>query len=179
MTELPEALRRWQERARARADTYSYDQTKRAVEQTEMSAAEAEAAGEVFEAVRPTVRQIARHALRRAHGRRRPSMELEDVVQASYELFLRALVGYDPEKASLRTYLLHALRRRLQVRLQARSTDRVSPEETSPARPARSAAPAAGLPALVGEVVEAGRLPGDLKALWRELRSEPTTSPNG
>jgi RNA polymerase sigma factor (sigma-70 family) len=166
------ALADWRARAREEAAQHPQHQAKRAVQATEMTEAERTAAGALFEAASEDIRTICRVAYGKARGQVR-GLSVEDVYQEAYVLFLRALVHYDPEKASLKTYLYHALRSRVTEYLRTRSA--AAPPETLPAQPSRPEAREVDVHAITGRLVEEGRLAGsereqdELEQAWARL----------
>jgi hypothetical protein len=92
-------------------------------------------------------------------------------VQASWELFLRCLVRYDPEQGDLGTYLKHALRSRVTDWLRSKSADRVEATgtNTAPDRSARQSAAGAvdiSLQTIVGRMIEEDP---ELEEEWQAL----------
>jgi len=177
-------LRSWQRRAQAAADDASHNGTKQAVEETTMTDAEREAAGQLFSALEDTIFRVCEHSYRKAieSEGEKPAVELEDVLQETYVLFLRSLVRYDPEKSDLQTYLLHALRRRVEVYLRSRS-ERRQEDDRPPVRnserfqghstqdgkgPEIDILSGFDVIEIVNELVEEGHLDGG--ELWDEIR---------
>lgn len=125
-TDIPSILSSWLTSVRSVADQYDHHATKRAVDQVPMEEGERRAAHHLFCQHEDTIRAICRHAHRKAQrSPQAPPVSAEDVYQASWELFLRCLVGYDPKTAPLETYLQHALRSRVTDWLRSVSGERV------------------------------------------------------
>jgi len=173
-----DALSDWQERAQQAAEQHDHDETVKAVQEVEMTEAEREAAGHLYAALHDTIEQVCEIAYRKAdRDQYRPTLELEDLLHESYILFLRALVGYDPDQGDLDTYLLHALRRRVRVYLESKSTDvDTRDEEDRTPQPSVTEMRQIDVVAVVQEMLDNGRLDGDqdrLESLWQDIRTAP------
>ena len=167
----------WQVRARTAAEDHDHNETKRAVNEVEMTKPEREAAGHLFSLMENTIHEVCSHALKKTRqAPTQPPLELQDVLQESYILFLRALVHFDPEKGSLRTYLLHALRSRVTDYLRSKSheIDDRREEDREPL-PSRSSLPGFDVPKIVDEMVEDGQLSSTeqeqkrIERMWERL----------
>ena len=185
-------LRDWQRRAQKIADEATHSGTKKAVRETEMAEAERKAAGHLFSEMEDVILPICEHAYRKADETAGPTprVELEDVLQESYELFLRALVRFDPDKGDLETYLLHALRRRVEVYLRSKS-EHVDDRREDDRPPVKNSDRFRGhsnhsgkgpdidilagfdVVGIVDEMVKRGQLPGDqdeIEEMWDEIQ---------
>lgn len=118
----------------------------------------------LYQQHRAEIKEICRHAYEKTtRSSEQPPLDLEDVLQESYLLFLRCLVRYDPEQGGMDTYLRHALRSRVTDYLRSRSTRQAEPEES------RSRGQAAEVDVVdeVRTLIDEGRLDGG--ALWDRL----------
>ena len=133
MNEPINKIRPWQMRAREIADEADTAGTKKAVQETEMTEEEREAARQLFASYHDTIEEVCRFMLRNQQpGEKTPPLQLDDLLQESYVHFLRALVRYDPGRGELDQYLRHALRSRLKRYVQSKSTRREDREERDP-----------------------------------------------
>lgn len=155
----------WQSRAQEEADAHRTHATKRAAENVEMTPEERAAAHALYRQHLPTIKRICRHAYRKAQGSpNAPPLSEEDALQASWELFVRCLVRFDPEEGSLDTYLKHALRSRITDHLRSQSAPRSDPPPRG--QSGRTAAPALSLTSVLEGMMEED---DELKAAWNEL----------
>jgi len=136
---LHKILSDWRSRARAEAAEQTHHATKQAVREVKMSEAEQAAAHALYRSHKSVSRRICEAALSKARqSPEQPPLSLPDLMQEGYVLLLRCLVGYNPDKGSLSTYLKHALRSRITDYLRSRSETQV-PSERERVRPSREA----------------------------------------
>ena len=174
-------LKDWISKAREEAQRHDRHQTKQAVQNQPMSAEESEAAGHLFALHEDIIFSIAKEEYdkRQVGHADRVGVELDDVLQESYILMLRALVMY--KGGTFRNHLRNAFRDRLRDYLDSQLQVYDPGEANRPAIPNNSTAgrstalPGFQVHSIVGDMVEDGDLSStaeeqaEIEDLWDRL----------
>lgn len=168
---MNEHIEQWQERAQAAAEEFERHACKRAVQEVTPTDREARELYELYSQHESDIEKWCETALAKAQGEDAPPASLEDLVSESFILFQRSLVRYNPEEASLRTFLQHDLRGRIRDYLTAIS-EQSRPRSESKRRDRGAIAPGFDVPSIYSELVEEGRVSRAAERLWR--RASPS-----
>jgi hypothetical protein len=159
-----QAIKGWQQRARAAAAEHRYHQNKQALADCPPPPDVQQALYTLFAIWAPDIHYLCRSALD-AHTHNaaadEPGLELDDLLQEAWELFLRAMIPSDTKHEAL-----GRLRARLAERVRSQLVLDDDPELRGPVPDTDYTAPGFDVPGLYDELREDDRLPKAAERLW-------------
>lgn len=165
---MNDPIKEWQRRARKEAEHYDHHSLKKAVQSVTPTDQEARTIHALYTEHEEDIEHWCEEALAKAR-QASDTPPVEDLKGEAYILFQRALIRYEEEKASLRTYLRHTLPGMIRDYLRSTSHE-TREEEPQPDR--TGTAPEFDLPGLYSELVEEEKVPAQAANLFRCLHPD-------
>lgn len=173
LTTALEAIEGWKEKAREEAQRHSRHSTKKAVQNCPPGEGAARALFDVFAVHAERIFHICRQAheiyATSSHSDE-PSLDLDDLLQEAYPLYLRAMVRHDDREVG--EHLQRAFRDRVRDYVETILTDRDDPDDRDPVVDESRVAPGFDIPRLYNELRAADRLSRRSQRAYRRLHPD-------
>lgn len=172
LTDALQAIEGWRARAREEADKHARHSTKKAVQNCPPTDNAARALFDIFAAHAERICHICREThevyTTSSHSDE-PSLDLEDLLQEAYPLFLRAMVRHEGDVGD---HLQRAFRDRVKDYIETILTERDDPDERGALEDESRVAPGFDIPRLYNELREEDRLPRKAERAYDRLHPE-------
>lgn len=173
LTEALEAIEEWKGEAREEAERHARHATKEAVQNCPPEEGAARALFDVFAAHAERIFHICREAhevyMTSSHSDE-PSLDLEDVLQEAYPLFLRAMVRHEDREVG--DHLQRAFRDRVRGYIETTLTERDDEDDRPALADDSKVAPGFNVPRVYNELREEDRLPRRSQKAYNRLHPE-------